>query len=662
MSLPLLSTKFYIPPLRPDSVSRPRLIQKLLAGVDQPGTLVLLSGPAGFGKTTLISELAAGLDEPLAWVSLDDGDNDPIRFWTYFITACSSVQPGSVDSALALLQSPRPLPDEAVPAVLVNDLSRLDRQLVLVLDDYHAIRTPSIHAGLAFLLDHLPDRFHLVCSTRVDPPWPLARFRARNRLAEIRAADLRFTTQESAEFLNRLMDLDLSPQDVAALEARTEGWIAGLQLAALSMRGREDISGFIKAFTGSHVYVAEYLVEEVLRHQPQAIQDFLLQTSILERFSAPLCEAVTGVLDGQGTLVSLQRQNLFVIPLDDEAHWFRYHQLFADLLKARLQQTYPAEKIGSLHRMASDWCEHEGMAADAIEHAIAAGDYSHALRLVEKIALPMILQAYVRTVDAWFQAIPPEHLAGSPRANMALIWMHLLRGSFAQASPYLERTSAFFSGSDFGQDPSLKGEWLAIQSKLLTLEGKSDQARDLANQALRTLPAQDTSVRSMLYVNLATACQQLLDYDGAAEAFSMIVRNARTEGNVAVEILGVSGQAQMLLQQGKLHLAFEVASEGVMRLEAGGGMTPFGATLYGELGQIHYYWHQLDQARDWFQRSIRTSGLSGYSDPEIFHHIVLSRISQMEADWDASAREMERAVSLARAIPPAMIQEEIISQ
>jgi LuxR family maltose regulon positive regulatory protein len=275
-----------------DGVSRPRLIEKLLAGLDRPGSLILLSGPAGFGKTTLLSEFVAQLGRPEAWLSLDEADNDPARFWTYLITACQSVQAGVGESVLGLFLSAQPLPDEAVPTILINDLARLDHDLVLVLDDYQVIQNPSIQAAFSFLLEHLPGNLHILISTRTDPPWPLARFRARNQLVEVRAQDLRFTTDEAALFLNQMTGLKLSAEEIAALEARTEGWIAGLQLAALSMKGRSDIAGFIKAFTGSHVYVAEYLVEEVLQRQLEEVQTFLLQTSILGRLNAELCDAI----------------------------------------------------------------------------------------------------------------------------------------------------------------------------------------------------------------------------------------------------------------------------------------------------------------------------------------------------------------------------------
>ncbi len=669
MPVTLLSTKLYIPHARPDAILRPRLIAKLLAGLNQPGSFAMLSGPAGFGKTTLLSEFLAALQRPAAWLSLDEGDNDPIRFWTYLISACQSAKAGIGETALALLGSPQPLPDEALATLLINDLSQLESGLVLVLDDYHVIQNQSIHSAIAFLLNHLPEKLYLVVSTRLDPPWPLARFRARNRLVEIRAQDLRFSSEEAAAFLNQVMGLSLSAEDLAALEARTEGWVAGLQLAAIAMqarlstKGESDIAGFVRAFTGSHAYIAEYLVEEVLQRQPEDVQAFLLQTSILERLKADLCEAVTGSEHGQSTLMALHRANLFVTSLDDENQWFRYHHLFADLLKAQLRQRLPADAIAALHRRAADWYEQAGMPSETVEHALAAADYAHVVRLLEKIALPMILQAYVRTVESWLRAIPQEYLERSPRVNMAFAWMNLLRGTIPQAIPYVERLAAMLSSPEVtDQDPSLQGEWLAIQTEMLNIQGKPAESRDLANRALQILPEADTEVRLMIHVNLATAYQQMLDYDHAAETFQMLARDAQATGNHVAETLAISGQAQMLLMQGRLRLGFEIASEGVRRLEASGKITPFSATLFGELGQIYYHWHQLDQAQRYSLRSIQTSGQSGYSDPEIYNFVMLSRMYQMEGNWEASDREMQKAGDLMRKIPPAMIREEVISQ
>jgi LuxR family maltose regulon positive regulatory protein len=664
MSVPVLSTKLHIPHTRIHGVSRPRLTEKLRTGVAHPGNFVLLSGPAGFGKTTLLSEFAALPQQPpIAWVSLDEADNDPIRFWTYLIAACQTVQSEIGETVLALLQTPQFLPDETIPTLLINDLARLGKDLVLVLDDYHLIHNPSIHIAVSFLLDHLPDNLHLILATRVDPPWPLARFRARNQLIEIRAADLRFTTEEAAVFLNQVMELNLRPEDVAALETRTEGWIASLQLAALSMQGRSDLTGFIQAFTGSHVYVAEYLIEEVLERQSEEVKTFLLQTSILERLNASLCEMVNGRPHSQDVLKYLYQSNLFLLPLDDEGRWFRYHQLFADLLKARLQQTLPAEAIAVLHQRAATWFEQAGMISEAMEHFLAAKDYSHAIQIIGNVALPMILQAHVRTVDGWLQSIPQTYLEQSLEVNMAFAWLNLLRGTFSEATPYVEHLFTLFSSTDMGdQNPSIHGEWLTMQSKLLSVQGKTVESRDMANRALQILPETAVHIRSLIYINQATIYQQMLDYDHAAETFQMIVRDSQTTGNFTFEILGTSGQAQMLLQQGKLHACFEIASQGVRRLEITGKTTPFSATLYGELGQIHYHWHQLDQARSYLLRSIQASGLNGYSDPEIYHHVMLSRMFQMEEDWNAAEREMQKASDLAQASPPAMIREHVLSQ
>lgn len=354
MPVPLLSTKLYIPPVRADAVSRPRLIERLFTGVGRPGCFVLLSGPAGAGKTTLLSEFAAQLTRPVAWLSLDEGDNDPIRFWTYLIAACQSAMPGLGESALELLRTAQPLPADTIPTLLINHLTSQDDSIILALDDYHALQDPSIHAGLEFLLDHLPPNLNIVVSTRTDPPWPLARYRARNQLIEIRAQDLRFGTKEMAEFFSRTMGLDLPREHLAALEERTEGWAGGLQLAALSMQGRTDMDAFVRDFTGSHVYIAEYLLDEVLQRQPLDVQTFLLHTSILERLSAGLCEAVTDCQDGQRKLMSLHQANVFIVPLDDEDRWFRYHHLFRDLLQARLLRAETTDAMAALHRRACD--------------------------------------------------------------------------------------------------------------------------------------------------------------------------------------------------------------------------------------------------------------------------------------------------------------------
>ena len=339
---PLLETKLYVPKWRAGLVPRARLIERLDQGIERK--LTLISAPAGFGKTTLLAEWLAGTpatERPEAWVSLDQSDNDPTFFWAYFIAALQTVESGVGENAVTLLHSRQPPPIESLLGTLINEISAIQDRFALILDDYHAIDSQSIHGAVSFLIDHLPPQMHLVIASRADPPLPLARLRGRGELTELRAADLRFTSDEASAFLNQATGIDLKADDVAALETRTEGWIAGLQLAALSMRGQEDVPGFIEAFAGDDRYIADYLVEEVLQRQPEHVRSFLLQTSILDRLSGPLCDVVTGQENGKRMLEALERGNLFVVPLDDKRQWYRYHHLFADVLHARLMEEDP---------------------------------------------------------------------------------------------------------------------------------------------------------------------------------------------------------------------------------------------------------------------------------------------------------------------------------
>ncbi len=359
----LLQTKFYIPPSRPELIPRPHLTKRLNEG--QARKLTLICAPAGFGKTTLLSEWVRGSELPTAWLSLDEGDDDPARFLVYFVTALQTIAPNIGENILSVLQSPQPPPIESVLTALINEIAEIadnpstppmvaGRGFTLVLDDYHVIEAQPIDQALAFLLDHLPPQMHLVIASRANPSLPLPRLRARGEMIELRADDLRFTPDEATTFLNQMTGLDFSVEDVTALETRTEGWIAGLQLAALSMRGTADIPGFIATFTGSNRYIIDYLTDEVLRQRPEGTRDFLLQTSILNRLTAPLCDAVTGQYNGQIILEKLEDANLFLIPLDNERRWYRYHHLFADLLRQRLHQQQP-DNVADLPIRASAW-------------------------------------------------------------------------------------------------------------------------------------------------------------------------------------------------------------------------------------------------------------------------------------------------------------------
>ncbi len=411
MPIALLETKLYVPRSRRGLVLRPRLSERLDRGT--ASKLVLVSAPAGFGKTTLLTEWlaarpAALADERLAaWLSLDRGDNDPASFWAYVIAALRTVASGVGESALSLLDAPQPPPIETVLTTLLNDLGAVAGEIVLVLDDYHVIDAREVQDGMAFLLDHLPPRLHVVIASRADPALPLARMRARGELAEIRAAELRFTADEAAAYLNEMMGLQLTARDVAALEGRTEGWIAALQLAALSMQGRDDVAGFIAGFAGDDRYVVDYLAEEVLARQPDRVQAFLLQTSILGRLSGPLCDAVTGQGGGKAMLEALDRGNLFLVSLDDRRRWYRYHHLFADVLQARLLDEQPGQ-VPDLHRRASEWYEQNGELSEAVRHALAAGDFERAAGLVE-LAIPAMRRTRQEAkLRGWLEVIPDE--------------------------------------------------------------------------------------------------------------------------------------------------------------------------------------------------------------------------------------------------------------
>ena len=417
MAGPLLETKLHVPRPRNGLVARTRLSERLSRGAES--TLTLVSAPAGFGKTTLLTEwlaAAAAGGRTVAWLSLDQRDNDPTVYWSYLVTALRTAGPGVGTGALALLQPPQ-APIDAVLATLLNDLHAVSTDVVLVLDDYHVIDSREVHEGMAFLLENLPAQVHLVIASRTDPTLPLPRLRARGELVEIRAADLRFTAEEAAAYLNEGMGLALTAQDVAALEERTEGWIAALQLAALSMQGRDDVAAFIASFAGDDRYIVDYLAEEVLHRQPEPVQQFLLQTSILERLTGPLCDAVTGQNGGRATLTALERGNLFLVPLDDRRHWYRYHHLFADVLRAHLLDEQP-DVVAVLHRRASDWYAANGEPAEAIRHALDAHDFERAADLVER-AIPVMRRTREESaVLGWLRELPDEVVRG--RAVLAV--------------------------------------------------------------------------------------------------------------------------------------------------------------------------------------------------------------------------------------------------
>jgi len=412
MKAPILATKFHIPVPRADLVSRPRLLRKLSEGLTNP--LTLISAPAGFGKTTLIAEWRyspAGRDLPLAWFSLEAEDNDPVRFLSCLASALESLRPGLVAEAEVLLQSALP---KAALAALIHCLNSIPQPFALVLEDYHLITASEIHDTVAYLISHLPAQMHLVLSSRIDPPLPLSRLRVRGDLTEIRADDLRFTREETSAYLNQVMGLALSSKDIDALETRTEGWIAGLKLAALSMQSEPeaDLSNFVSEFAGSHHYIADYLVEEVLNGLPDPVRNFLLQTSISTCLCGELCDAITGQDNGQAMLEQLEQENMFIVRLDDDREWFRYHHLFAELLHHHLNRLYPGMEA-ELRRRTATWYAENEMPEHAIEEALAAREYEMAARWVEQIRSEMVESGETETLARWEQALAAYVPSGS---------------------------------------------------------------------------------------------------------------------------------------------------------------------------------------------------------------------------------------------------------
>src|SRR5215213_3556394 len=541
---PLVSTKLRPSQARPKLVARPRLIESLAR---EPGRrLTLLSAPAGFGKTTLLNEWAksrADGDSYVAWLSLDERDNDPTRFLSYLIAALRRTgEEGFGEGVLAALSSPEPPWMEAVLGTLINELADLPGEVDIILDDYHVIDSESVHRIVSFLLEHLPGSTHLVISSRIDPPLPLARLRARGQMTELHAADLRFTSEEAAAFLRDVMGLDLSADDVSALEEITEGWIAALQLAALSMRERKDVSSFIRSFSGGHRDVFDFLAEEVLERQTDRLQTFLLKTSILDSLSGPLCDAVTGRGDGQRTLERLERENLLVVPLDDERCWYRYHHLFADFLRGRLERERP-EQLAPLHLRASEWYEENALVAAAVSHALSAGDHERAARLMERGIGQTWYRGEVATLLGWLRKLPKEAMRRRP---LLLVWYAaglMLVGRLAGVESLLREAEGAVdaAGEDQGEEPRsgadgddpqhLLATAAAVRSLHARLQGDPQGAIEHARRALALLPEDNLNPRPFAAFCLAEAYQAADDLEAANATFAETAELGRAAGH-----------------------------------------------------------------------------------------------------------------------------------
>lgn len=632
-TVPLLATKFFIPAVRENGVARPFLLQKLHAGTKQPGSFTLVSGPAGFGKSTLLSDFVAHANTPVAWLSLDEGDNDPARFWTYFISACQSVAAGVGQSALELLAASQSLPDATIPTLLINEFTVQERPFTFILDDYHVIHNATIHNSLLFLLEHLPPNLHLILASRLDPPWPLVRFRARNQLHEIRAQELRFTVDETAVFLNQTMGLTLSPAAAAALEARTEGWVAGLQLAALSLQGQSDSAAFIEAFTGSHVYIAEYLLAEILHKQPEDVQLFLLQTSILAQLTADLCTAVTQNAHSQTILTHLHKGNIFIVPLDNEGRWYRYHHLFADLLQARLAQTASARAVAELHKTAAGWFKQQGWLPEAIKHGLAAQDFEAVAVLVAQEARTLMFSGRASVLHQWLAALPEATLHNHPRLRIYQLWLEMMQEK-GDLSPQAlqEKEELLRALPPTPENEALQVELLAVLCRFVAFSGNTVRAIELAQEALARLPEQEQALRARAYSALAIAHW----VEGHPAASWAAYEHCR-QLSLATDNLSLAAHAAMMMgmsqiDYGQLHAAAHTFQA---IIEMGGAhFFPAGQGHIG-LASVYLEWGEWETAVSHLQQGIqlcRQGGLAGLS----FGYTYQARLLQAQGDFAAA--------------------------
>jgi LuxR family maltose regulon positive regulatory protein len=671
----LLATKLFVPPARANLVVRPRLFERLQAGLRDK--LTLIAAPAGFGKTTLLSAWLAARPEDsglrkmvvtslspqssalstgVGWVSLDSADNDPLRFWSYVITALDTLAPGVGTTALALLQSPQPAPTEAILTALLNQISSLPDHFILVLDDYHLIDATPIDQAVAFLLEHLPAQLHLVIATREDPQLPLARLRARGQLTELRATDLRFTSAEAAAFLNQVMGLNLAASAIATLETRTEGWIAGLQLAALSMRGHHDAASFITSFTGSHHFVLDYLLEEVLHQQSESVQTFLLRTAILDRLCGPLCDAVVRdpAASGQATLEYIEHANLFIVPLDNERRWYRYHHLFADLLRQRLHQRTDASReneeisAAELHIRASVWYEENGLEIEAFHHAAAANDVERAERLIEGKGMPLHFHGAVAAILGWLASLPTAVLSARPALWVRYAEILLVTGQTTGVEQKLQAAEAALQCAEPGDKiRNLVGHIAVARATLALTRYQVDNMIIQSRRALEYLHPDDLPFRATANWTLGYAYQLQGDRVAAHRAISESLSLSQAAGNTFTTILAAIGLGQIQEAENQLYLAAETYRH-VLQLA---GDQPQQIVYEAHLGlaRICYEWNDLDAAEQHGQQSLELARqYESVIDRFLVCEVFVARLKLARGDLDGAATLLAQADQSAR--------------
>ncbi len=663
MSGPVLATKLYIPQPRAGAVARPALVTQLDRAL--AFKLTLISAPAGFGKTTLISEWAATASipnpqspvrTPIAWLSLDEGDSDPARFLIHLVAALQTLTPPPAGEApigqsiAGALHAPQLPPLEAILTPLINDLAALRDHFVLVLDDYHLVDAAPVDRALAFLLEHGPPQMHLLIATREDPNLPLARLRARGQLTEIRAADLRFTPAEVAAFFNQAMGLQLTSAEITALETRTEGWAAGLQLAALSVQGQADRSAFIQTFSGSHRYVLDYLVEEVLEQQPTHIQRFLLHTSILDRLCGPLCDDVMRdpSTPGRETLPDLERANLFIIPLDNERDWYRYHHLFGELLRQRLAlQPGAAELITELHTRASIWYETQGLDVEAFQHAIAANDVDRGARLVEGDGMPLLFRGAVMPVLNWLASLPAAVMDARPGLWVLYASAQLFVGRLpAVEETLLAAEAALRDAEPNAATDDLIGHIAAIRAAMAVARADGPTILAQSLRALDHLHADNLPVRTATIWTLGVAHDLQGDRAAASRAYAEAIAGSRAIGHYIITIAALIGLGGVQERDNQLPLAVETYHS-VLNL-VGDAPLPVACEAHLGLARIYYEWNDLAAAAQHGEQSLQLARQLEETDRAIACELFLVRLALAHGDETDAAARLTRVEQVVR--------------
>ena len=642
MSLPLIQAKFYIPPLRPSHIVRPRLGEvlnhELILGEVFNRKLTLICAPAGYGKTSLAIDWLTSLQIPVAWLSLDERDNDPIRFLTYLIHAFRQILPEVGGSSLGMLQAPQLPSPEEILVPLFNELAAKATPTIFVIDDYHLIQTPTIHQFLNFLVDYQPQQMHTTIISREDPPLPLHRLRARGQMVDIRQEAIRFTLKETGDLLTSIIGNELTPENIKDVEHRTEGWVTGMQLLRLSLQEHPDATEFIRSFTGSNRFVLDYLFEEVFNNQNQEVQDFLLKTAVLENLSAGLCEAVTGHADSGKILTMLDQSNLFLHHLDQSQTWFRYHRLFLDLLKHRLQLNGSIDR-GILHQNASQWYSDNSFLEEAIDHSLAGCDWPNALDLIYQVSGQLLKTGAVATLLGWHQQIPTESILSKPEYCITYAWPLMLSGQLQAAELYLETAE-----SSTTENSEFMGEVAAAQAFLSRAMGNDEKLVSYSEQALALIPKTDLSARSIVAMNLGIAYWHQGDMRKTEQTLSEILSGTQQCGNKYAELTSLFFLGRVHAVRGQLRRAIKIFKD-IIALKL---RMPIICLVYLDLSALHYELNDLEACEHYLELGEDIIGTKEHPEFRIAGMMQKARLLAAKGDKSGALNMLESCSQISR--------------